>query len=127
MDIKDVINGAISSVIEENDHRANELDDRKQNFNATAEDLDARKGAVRPYHTNIEGDRTRLRYNGKNEKNDEPGVGEKIVNYVKNKAGDAGDAIKAHPYIAAATAAGLAAAAGGLAMSKKIKGAIKKK
>lgn len=49
------------------------------------------------------------------------GAGKKAVAAVKEKAGEAGEAIKEHPGLAAATAAGLAAAVGGLAAVKKMR------
>jgi len=107
MDIKDVINGAISSVIEES---------------SLLKGHNAAHKETRPYHSDAADARMQARYNagsspnGTGDNEDTVGVIDKITS-----------AIKDHPYLSTATAAGLAAAAGGLAMSKKIKGAIKKK
>jgi len=77
---------------------------------------------TRPYHSDAADARMQARYNAGSSPNgtgdNEDTVG--VIDKIKS-------AIKDHPYLSTATAAGLAAAAGGLAMSKKIKGAIKKK
>ena len=54
-------------------------------------------------------------------------AGKKAVAAGKEKAEDLKDAVKEHPALAAATAAGLAAGVGGLAAVKKMRKAAKKK
>jgi ElaB/YqjD/DUF883 family membrane-anchored ribosome-binding protein len=54
-------------------------------------------------------------------------AGNKTVEAVKDKAEEVKDLVKEHPYLSAATAAGLAAGVGGLAAVKKMRKAAKKK
>jgi ElaB/YqjD/DUF883 family membrane-anchored ribosome-binding protein len=54
-------------------------------------------------------------------------AGEKTIKAVKDKAEDVKELVKEHPYLSAATAAGLAAGVGGLAAVKKMRKAAKKK
>ena len=54
-------------------------------------------------------------------------AGSKVAKTVKDKAEEVADSVKEHPYLSAATAAALAAGAGGLAAVKKMRKAAKKK
>ena len=53
-------------------------------------------------------------------------AGSKAVKAVKDKAEEVADLVKEHPYLSAATAAALAAGAGGLAAVKRMRKAAKK-
>jgi len=132
-DISKIINDSITSVVNEG-----AVDKVKEKYKEVIDDLASGKAAgivydkLHPEKTDV-GFEMAKRLAKVRQAQEDMGVGEHLAKAgkkagaaIKEKGEEVVQAIKDHPGIAAATAAGLAAAAGGLAAVKRMRKAAKK-